>query len=139
MTPCNSHHSLLSESFNICCNSVRYGEKLSSYSMSPRKLSIICVNSWISGDHISWLFKVLNKSQSMVYCLYINHFLQIDSSALHHFSNQTLKTQKLLLAVNVTVTLQMVLPIVVQMTCLVHTGPYVSWTFMKKPFHMVIH
>ena len=74
---------------------------LSPYSMSPRKLSIICVNSWISGDHISWLFRVLNKSQSMVYCLYINHFLQIDSSALHHFSNQSLKTQKLLFAVNI--------------------------------------
>ena len=74
---------------------------LSPYSMFPRVLLMVCVNHCISGDHINWLFNVLNKSQSLVYCLYINNFLQRDPSALRLFSNESLKPQNLLFAVNV--------------------------------------
>ena len=135
---CNSHHSLLSESFNICCNSVWYGEMLSPYSMSPRKLSIVCVKCWSSGDHINLLLKVLNRSQSMVYCLYINNFLQIDPPALHHFSNQSLKTQKLLFALNVGHSANGCT------YCSTDDLPSAHWTIClvdiyEKPSHMVTH
>ena len=80
--------------------SVRYGELLSPYAMSPKELSMICVKRWVSGDYISWLMKILN-NQSDVYCLYINDLLQRDPSTLRRFSNGSLKPEKLLFAVNV--------------------------------------
>lgn len=81
----------------------RNDEMLQPCSMSPNELSKLCLNRWISDDHICWTTKILNRSQTDTYCIYLNGMINKDPKTLRRFSktieHKTLN--QLLFAVNV--------------------------------------
>ena len=67
----------------LYCN--RYDEIREPHSMSANELAMVCVNRWISSDHICWLMKTLTDSQMHTYCIFLNGVLNSDPTKLRRF------------------------------------------------------
>ena len=64
----------------------RYDEICQPHRMPATELATICVNRWLSDDHICWLMKTLTDSQTDTYCIYLNGSLKRDSKTFRRFS-----------------------------------------------------
>ena len=47
--------------------STKYDEAISPHGITPTELSMICGNRWLSDDHMTWLMKELNTSETDTY------------------------------------------------------------------------
>ncbi len=81
--------------------SSRCDEILTAQQMSAMELANVCVNRWLSDDHILWLMENLNKSQTDTYCLFLNGSINKDPKTLRRFSRGDALPTKLLFAINV--------------------------------------
>ena len=64
----------------------RYDEICQPHGMPATELATICVNRWLSDDHICWLMKTLTDSQTDTYCIYLNGALKRDPKTFRRFS-----------------------------------------------------
>ena len=65
------------------------------------ELANVCVNRWLSDDHVLWLTENLNKSQMDTYCLFINGVINKDPTTLRRFSRGEKLPTNWLFAINV--------------------------------------
>ena len=81
----------------------RNDEMLQHCNMSPNELSRLCLNRWISDDHICWMTNILNRSQTDTYCVYLNGMINKNPKTLRRFSKtiQPKPLKQILFALNV--------------------------------------
>ena len=80
----------------------RYDKICEENGMTAMELAMVCVNRWISSDHITWIMKALTEAQKDTYCIFLNGSLNTDSKTFRRFKNgNTDLPSKLLFALNV--------------------------------------
>ena len=81
----------------------RNDEILQPCNMSPSELSRLCVDRWMSDDHMLWMTKILNGMHTDTYCVYLNGMINKDPRRLRRFSKtiQPRPLKQLLFALNV--------------------------------------
>ena len=65
----------------------RYDEIIEQNDMTAMELAMVCVNRWVSSDHITWVMKVLTESQKDTYCSFLNASLNMDPTSFRRFKN----------------------------------------------------
>ena len=78
----------------------RYNKIREPYGMSANELAMVCVDRWISSDHICWLMKILNQDQDETFFVYLNGISK-DPATLQRFTKCSSKPSKLCFAINV--------------------------------------
>ena len=58
--------------------------------MTAVELAMVCVNHWVSPDHITWVMNVLTESQKDRYCSFLNASLNTDPTSFRRFKNTNL-------------------------------------------------
>ena len=66
--------------------SSRYDDICEPIGMAATELARLCVNRWLSDEHICWLMKKLTDSQNHTYCIYLNGSLNSDPKTFRRFS-----------------------------------------------------
>ena len=56
--------------FKSLIHSKRFDAEIVDYGMSPKELSKVCCNRWLSCDHILWIVEKLNSMQSSTMCVH---------------------------------------------------------------------
>ena len=81
----------------------RNDEILQPCNMSLSELCRLCVDRWMSNDHMSWITKILNGMQTDTYCVYLNGMINKYPRKPHRFSKtiQPRPLKQLLFALNV--------------------------------------
>ena len=63
--------------------------------MTANELAKLCVNEWVSSDHVLWLMNTLNKSQGDTYCIYLNKDMHKAPTTIPPFLAEDTKPSKL--------------------------------------------
>ena len=70
--------------------------------MTAMELAMVCVNRWISSDHVTWAMKALTESQTDTYCIFLNGALNTNPKTFRRFRNGNADLpSKLMFALNV--------------------------------------
>ena len=69
--------------------------------MTPKELSYLCCDRWLSSDHMNWMASKLNEAQKDTLCVYINHVGSIPRFLRKRIKLQLEKPTKLMFLLNV--------------------------------------
>ena len=70
--------------------------------MTAMELAMVCVNRWISSDHVTWAMRALTESQTDTYCIFLNGALNTNPKTFRRFRNGNADLpSKLMFALNV--------------------------------------